>query len=70
MTRTDDPVLKREAKAIRRLHRRAEAQSKELLKTVIEIGRRLTKVKARVGHGHGLPWLRQNFEWSDDTAQN
>ena len=30
---------------------------------------RLSRVKDRVGHGNWLPWVRKNFDWSDDTAR-
>ncbi len=35
---------------------------------IIEIGQRLSAVKAQVGHGHFGPWLRAEFGWSQDTA--
>jgi hypothetical protein len=33
-------------------------------------GAALAEVKARLKHGEWLPWLRQNFNGSEDTAQN
>jgi hypothetical protein len=35
---------------------------------IIEIGRELIAAKAQVGHGEWLPWLRDEFGWSEDTA--
>lgn len=35
---------------------------------IIEIGRRLIEVKARLGHGQFGAWLATEFEWSQDTA--
>jgi hypothetical protein len=58
-----DPILAENASAIRVLGKRA-------LRDVIEIGRRLTDCKARVGHGNWLPWLDREFGWSDQTARN
>jgi hypothetical protein len=37
---------------------------------IIEIGLKLAEVKARLGHGHFLGWLKAEFEWSERTAQN
>lgn len=37
---------------------------------VIEIGRHLIEVKARVGRGHFLDWIQQQFQWSDKSAEN
>jgi hypothetical protein len=35
----------------------------------MEIGKYLTEVKDKVGHGHFLNWIREEFDWSDRTAQ-
>ena len=37
---------------------------------IIEIGLRLTEVKARLGHGRFGAWLAAEFHWSPDTALN
>jgi hypothetical protein len=37
---------------------------------LIEIGERLTDVKARLGHGRFGAWLKAEFDWSPDTAEN
>lgn len=37
---------------------------------IIEIGLKLTEVKARLGHGSFGGWLKAEFEWSERTAQN
>jgi hypothetical protein len=58
--------LEREAKAIRRLQERAV---KRFVDDVVEIGKRLARVKAQVGHGEFTGWLRKNFQMSEATAQ-
>jgi Protein of unknown function (DUF3102) len=58
-----NPILDDHAAEIRRLGRR-------LIADIVEIGRRLTECKAIVGHGNWLPWLEQEFGWTDDTALN
>jgi hypothetical protein len=35
---------------------------------IVEIGGHLTEAKERCPHGEWLPWLKQEFAWSDDTA--
>ena len=65
-----DTVLRREVKAILRLKKRAASHGKRFITDIAEIGKRLARVKNRVGHGNWLPWLRQNFDWSGDTAEN
>jgi len=68
--RRDDLVLRREVAAIRRLKKRAASHGKAFLADIIEIGKRLSRVKDRVGHGNWLPWVRDNFGWTDQTASN
>lgn len=36
---------------------------------IIEIGQKLTEVKARLGHGNFGAWLEAEFEWSESAAQ-
>ena len=36
----------------------------------IAAGQRLIEVKDRLGHGNFLPWIKQEFDWSERTAQN
>lgn len=43
---------------------------RRLITDIIEIGRTLLAVKKTVGHGHFLPWLREEFDWTERTAQN
>jgi len=57
------PVVVEHTQAIHRLARRS-AQD------IIEIGGHLHEVKAEVGHGQFLAWLRAEFDWSDQTARN
>ena len=35
---------------------------------IVEIGLKLSEVKARLGHGHFHTWLRAEFEWSESAA--
>ena len=56
-------VVERHTAEIRTLARRAASD-------IIEIGQRLSEVKAQVGHGNFGPWLRAEFGWSADTAQH
>ncbi|GAB4540934.1 MAG: hypothetical protein Tsb0014_32480 [Pleurocapsa sp.] len=37
---------------------------------IIEIGQKLTEVKARLGHGNYLKWLKHEFEWQERSARN
>jgi len=37
---------------------------------IIEIGRELIEAKKGVPHGRWLPWLEDEFGWSDRTARN
>jgi hypothetical protein len=55
-------VLRDHADAIRTL-------TKRTVHDIIEIGRRLAEAKKMLGHGNFLPWVRQEFEWSEDTAE-
>jgi hypothetical protein len=55
--------LTERAERIRVLYKRAFAD-------VIEIGKILTECKARCGHGNWLPWLKREFGWSSDKAED
>jgi Protein of unknown function (DUF3102) len=61
--------LAQEAKAIRKLQKRAETRAKQVTADILEIGKRLAKVKAAIGHGRWTTWLQENFAMSVDTAQ-
>jgi len=37
--------------------------------SIIEIGRELLAVKSKIGHGRWGEWLRDEFKWSERTAQ-
>jgi hypothetical protein len=65
-----DRILAREAQAIKRLKKRATAHGKRFLADLIEIGKRLQRAKARVGHGNWTTWLQKNFRMSADSASN
>ena len=47
-----------------------KALMKRAASDIIDIGQKLIEVKARLGHGNFRPWLRIEFDWSQDTAQN
>jgi hypothetical protein len=65
-----DPIVRRETVAIRKLKRRAVSHGKALVADIIEMGKRLSRVKGRVGHDHWLVWVRNKFDWSSETATN
>jgi hypothetical protein len=56
-------ILRAHARHIQRLGRRA-------IGDVVEIGRRLTDAKRRLGHGRFLVWLATEFGWSERTAEH
>jgi hypothetical protein len=58
-----DQWLAEEADAIR-------AFARSVREDVIEIGRRLSEVHDRVKYGAWLPWLKREFNWSRQTADN
>jgi len=58
---SNERVLAQHAEAIRVLGKRA-------VRDIIEIGRRLTEAKELAGHGGWLPWLDQEFGWTEMTA--
>ncbi|MFZ3326311.1 MAG: DUF3102 domain-containing protein [Methylocella sp.] len=60
---TDGQVLDLLASTIDSLRKHAS-------ESILEIGFRLIEAKALVEHGKWLPWLKSNFNWSDDTALN
>jgi len=66
----NDPVLRREIAAILRLKKRAASHGKRYVADIVEIGKRLSRNKDRVGHGYWLDWLHRYFRWSGDTAAN
>ena len=68
--RRDDLILRREVAAIRRLKKSVASHGKSVVTDIVEIGKRLERVKGRIGHGNWLPWLRKNFDWSGETAAN
>jgi hypothetical protein len=59
----NDAACREHAEAIRTLVKRAAAD-------IVEIGRRLIAVKALLAHGEWLPWLKREFDWSEQTARN
>ena len=61
--RTHGAFLSEAAAEIRRL-------GKAVVADLVEIGNLLTECKERLSHGAWLPWLDQEFKWSDQTARN
>jgi hypothetical protein len=59
-------ALDKHAAAIREC---AERIRKRSLDELVEIGRHLAEVKKILGHGNFLPWLKHEFDWSEDTAE-
>src|SRR4051794_1198947 len=45
-------------------------QAKRHVEAALAIGRDLTEVKERLGHGRFTAWLGAEFAWSERTAQN
>src|SRR6516225_9855408 len=68
--RRDDLILRREVAAIRRLKKSVASHGKRVVTDIVEIGKRLERVKGRIGHGNGLPWLRKKFDWPGEKAAN
>jgi hypothetical protein len=64
-----DRLLAKEAAAIRRLQKRAKLAAKRCVDDVVEIGRRLKRVRDGIDHGQWLPWLKKNCRMSPDSAQ-
>jgi hypothetical protein len=60
---TDDPFLVEAASAIRDLAR-------NIVQDAIEIGRHLSEARDHMPHGKWLPWLKREFAWSRQTADN
>jgi hypothetical protein len=56
-------ILRAHAREIQKLGRRA-------VRDVVEIGRRLSDAKRRVGHGKFLTWIAAEFGWSERSAEN
>jgi hypothetical protein len=56
-------ILRAHAREIQKLGRRA-------VRDVVEIGRRLSDAKRRVGHGKFLTWIAIEFGWSERSAEN
>lgn len=42
----------------------------DVTRGIIEIGNELIAAKAEIGHGNFTEWLKENFDWTDRTAQN
>jgi hypothetical protein len=61
-TAASDEFLTTSASRIRELGQRA-------VDDVIEIGRILTQVRECVGSGNWLAWIKDEFDWGEDTAQ-
>ena len=65
-------MLARQAALPSTLAARAErirAHLRDLRRSIIEIGRELIAAKGELRHGQWLPWLDQEFGWTERTAQ-
>jgi hypothetical protein len=61
------PVL---AAQINQAHDLACRSAQAAINHAIAVGTALAEAKALVEHGGWLPWLAENFDFSEDTAQN
>ena len=68
LTRTKKQPPGGAALGINKLHRECCAGMRTTLEKAIEIGKRLTAQKKKCGHGHWLPWIKANLEFSHDVA--
>lgn len=55
---------------INRLHSELCGMARTSLEKAIRIGELLTEQKAQLKHGEWLPWVRENIEFSQQTASN
>jgi hypothetical protein len=53
---------------IRKEHEACEADARSAVEHAIRAGELLIEAKARTKHGEWLPWLGDNFEFTDRTA--
>ncbi|MBF0093053.1 MAG: DUF3102 domain-containing protein [Alphaproteobacteria bacterium] len=58
------------ATEIRAAAERIRVRMKRTAEDIIEIGRDLIAVKAKLAHGQFLPWIEAEFGMGDDTARN
>jgi hypothetical protein len=56
-----DTQLAEHANEIRRLGRRS-------IEDIVAIGQHLIAAKALAGHGHWLPWLKQELGWASESS--
>jgi hypothetical protein len=65
------PSLSQLKRTANQEHARAFAAGKEMLEHALLAGEALIAAKDEVEkHGEWLPWLKENFEASEDTAEN
>ena len=65
-----NPDLRKDIAAIRKGLAKAKKCTAELLDGLIETGRALSRAKTKLAHGQWGPWLRENFDLSEDTSEN
>jgi hypothetical protein len=65
-----DPAARRAVAKIRKLDRVIVAASRRFLAAVVQQGRELERLKARLDYGDWLRVLRKKYPWSVDTAEN
>jgi len=65
-----DYSLLADADEVKAATMRIKARLKRSVADIVEIGKELTTIKARLPHGQFLPWIAAEFEMSKDSAQN
>jgi Protein of unknown function (DUF3102) len=63
LVESDQRFVQERARNIKRLWEQTTAN-------ILRIGEELSEVKARLKHGHWLPWLNAEFGWSESSANN
>jgi hypothetical protein len=68
--RASKPLSKRTRLILRAHAREIQRLGRCAIGDIIEIGRRLSDAKERLGHGKFLTWVAAEFGWSERTAEN
>jgi hypothetical protein len=69
-TRVYDGLDDNIAETVRRSADCIRANQRQTIKSIIEIGEELNKVKGLLGYGRFGEWLAAEFHWTDRTGQN
>jgi hypothetical protein len=70
VTTLPDAPLASLAAQINEAHRQCVAAASSALEHARRAGTLLAEAKGKCGHGQWLPWLKENFDFSERTAQN